>query len=172
MPMAYAFELIVAGGPTLPDANDSSNEGSEVEYSQQEPGVASRFCDFSWCKCGSCSVATLSHEEECLCCHEIPAIQHRILLEEEELNCSTANIYFPIFCCHVESLDLALLSMADIRQTRSHNQLLAGEGQVHHLFSFQYNFSTLYSKYYVHVMNHSYDLITNKLHSKADRGQW
>ena len=93
----------------------AQNEDSEVEYSQQEPGVASRFRDLSWCKCGSCSVATLSHEEVCLCCHEILAIQHIILLEEEELNCITANVYFPIFCCDVESLDLALLSMADIK---------------------------------------------------------
>ena len=86
-----------------------------MEYSQQEPGVASSFRDLSWCKCGSCSVATLSHEAECLCCHEILAIQQIILLEEEELNCTTANVYFPIFCCDVESLDLALMSMADIK---------------------------------------------------------
>ena len=76
MPMVYAFELIVAGDQTLSDASDSSNEDSEVEYSQQEPGVASRFRDLSWCKCGSCSVATLSHEEEGLCLHEILAVQH------------------------------------------------------------------------------------------------
>ena len=70
----------------------------------KSPGVAWRFCDLSWCKCGSCSVATLSHDEECLCCHKIPSMQHRILLEEEELNSSTASVYFPIFCCDVESL--------------------------------------------------------------------
>ena len=89
-----------------------------MECSQQEPGVASRFQDLSWCKCGSCSSCshpTVSHEKECLCCHEILAIRHRILLEEEGLNCITANIYFPIFSCDVESLDLALLSMADIK---------------------------------------------------------
>ena len=115
MPMAYAFEPIAAGGQTLPDASDSSNEDSEVEYSQQEPGVASRFDDLSWYKCGNCSVATLSREEKCLCCHEISAVQHRIPLEEEELNCISANVYFPMFCCDVESLDLALLSMAAIK---------------------------------------------------------
>ena len=114
--MAYAFELIVAGGQTLSDASESPNEDSEVKYSQQEPGLASRFRDLSWRKCGSCSVATLSHEEECLCCHEVLAIEHRILLEEEKLKCITANVYFPVFCCDVESLDLALiLSMADIK---------------------------------------------------------
>ena len=43
----YAFESIVAGGQTLPDASDSVNEDSEVEYSQQEPGAASRLCDLS-----------------------------------------------------------------------------------------------------------------------------
>ena len=73
------------------------------------------FHDLSWCRCGNCSVATLSDQEECLCCHEIPAIHHIILLEEEELNYITANIYFSIFGCDVESLDLALLSMADIK---------------------------------------------------------
>ena len=52
MPMAYAFELIVAGGQTLPDVSDSSNQDTDVQYSQQEPGVASRFRDLSWCKCG------------------------------------------------------------------------------------------------------------------------
>ena len=96
-----------------------------------------------------------------------------ILLEEEELNCITANVYIPIFCCDVESLDLALLSMADIKADSLTRPIatVAGEGQVLNLFSFQYNFSTLYSKYYVHMINHRYDFITSKIYSKADRGQ-
>ena len=121
------WHMPLAGDPTSPDASDSSCEHSEVDCSQQETGVVSRFQDLSWCKRGSCSVATLPHEEECLCCHEIHAIQHIILLKEEGLTWITANVIFQYFAMMLSLWTWSYWVRLISRQIRSHDKLLAGK---------------------------------------------
>lgn len=120
MPQAYAFEPVVTK-VVLPGDSGSDTSSKELSDSgdsedpDREPERGPRFRDLSWCECHNCSVGTLNYDWECICCHEISAIQHRIELQEDTLICITLNHYFSLFCLDVEALDMFLLSMADVK---------------------------------------------------------
>lgn len=127
-PQPYAFEPIIrANSEWSQESEDSQNtditsdDESDIEGTNNEgrdndePEGGQRFTNHSWCSCGNCSVATLTYNTECICCQEIAAISHKLSTEEEDLMCITSNVYFGTFCLDVEALDLALLTMADVK---------------------------------------------------------
>ena len=54
---------------------------------------------------------------ECVCCLEISAVSHRIQPNEEatDLRCITESRYFFTVCLDVEVLEVAVVSMADVK---------------------------------------------------------
>lgn len=121
-PQGYAFESVVAGihlsdhsaDSDIIDDGISSEDSSPVSSDHED---RERLHNVEWCQCGSCSVQTLGSVKECLCCKEIPAIAPRIQDQEQpqDLKCITHNPHFFTLCLDMEVLEVAMLSMADVK---------------------------------------------------------
>ena len=111
-PHGYDFEPVIVAGLQLSEPSDESTDQEEEEEEDGE-----RLQHVAWCQCGNCSVETLISAVECVCCLEIPAILHRIQLNEQatDLRCITDNPHFFTVCLDVEVLEVAVLSMADVK---------------------------------------------------------
>lgn len=119
-PQAYAFEPIRLAGLQVSDESEYSDDcDDDNEISSSDAENDERLHNLAWCQCGNCSNQTLGSVtvRECVCCQEIPPFAPRIQVDDypEDLKCITHNPHFFIICLDIEVLDVALLSMADVK---------------------------------------------------------
>ena len=70
----------------------------------------------NWCLCEKCG--PMPTDKESLCCQELSALDHRLQQEEVDLSCITLDQRFFWGCLDSELLEVAMLSMADLRAER------------------------------------------------------
>lgn len=70
------------------EEDEESSDSSESEYSDgSDEEVFGRLVTLDWCKCSHCTVATLNHPRECLCCKEIAEASTLTDANSEPITC-------------------------------------------------------------------------------------
>lgn len=126
-PVGYDFEPIIAAGEDDSTDNNSAS-GSEdtdslngVELEDSDDGdldPQQRLGNTNWCDCQNCGQMHTAIES--VCCKEMNAVQYKLNqldqgIEEQDHPCITMTQRFHWICVDSDALEVAMLSMADVR---------------------------------------------------------
>ena len=96
---------------SLSDVSVDLEDADDVDLDpEQRPG------NTTWCDCQNCG--TMDTVKESVCCQEVNAIKYKLLEQqdkEQDLSCITKSHRFHWICVDSDVLEVAMLSMADIR---------------------------------------------------------
>ena len=117
--VGYAFEPVIARA----DLDDGSGESESCSESEPEhdrdngdPGPEYRLDSTDWCICQNCTL--ISTVKESTCCHEVPGVQQKLHGDDGKFSCIIANPRFYWICLDSEQLEVAMLSIADLKAER------------------------------------------------------
>lgn len=136
-PIAYAFEPIRIHSDN-DQASSAESDSSICDTDSDVEDHGHRLGNSDWCKCKQCG--PMPTVVESVCCQEIPALEPKLVNAEIEVaqdstcitenqeipasetelvhadyTCITENTSFFWICLDLEALEVALLSMADVR---------------------------------------------------------
>ena len=119
-PLGYALEPLIPTNELDSDNSASDLQESELEESGDENPELGRIGNTDWCTCQNCGL--MPTVKESVCCQEM-TLDHKLHLENEDLSCILKHPRFGWICLDSEALEVAMLSMADLKADHLHRPI-------------------------------------------------
>ena len=118
--VGYAFEPVIASGDIEISSDGESESGQESQEDNgagaADPDPEHRLEISNGCVCRNCTF--MPTVKGPACCQETNAVEYKLHGDHEDFDCITAVPRFYWICLDSENLEVAMLSMADIKAER------------------------------------------------------